>query len=317
MRLIFILALLAQAACATSTAVQQPDRVRRAPLEKSGVKLTAPTQYEPRISSVDPKTGEAVYFNPKPQVVPVDEKAGKYAFKWIGYDGKEKTVIFQRFDAIDTIVSASVERHSSGQYLYTYKIENLPSSGSHLSGFIVQNFAADIKPGKVEGVFVGEMSKDIPQFSKGQWTSFGILPEFNQTVLPGNDITLQLASPAPPGLVACRTRGGLLGLKGAGEHMPSELEAAIPGYEQLPEGYTVGPIDKLTTLSQREHAQYILSVLPQAHKLGWITSGAQQWYEKNLTEADLDSALKRAGQDLKAGQVTTEVFSMIEGLRKK
>lgn len=75
----------------------------------------------------------------------MDAKAGKYAFKWIGVEGKEKTVIFQRADAIDVVVSATSSKTPEGQYLYTYSIENLPSSGTYLAGSTVQNFASDVK----------------------------------------------------------------------------------------------------------------------------------------------------------------------------
>jgi len=315
MRLLLLLGLVVQVACTASTAVRQPEKVRRVPLEKSGIKLKAPTRYEPRVASLDPQTNEPVYFDPKPQIVPVDEKAGKYAFKWIGYDGKEKTVILQQFDAIDAVVSATVSQTPSGQYLYTYTIENLPSSGAHLSGFMVQNFTPDIKPIKVDNVYIGEMSNSIVQFSKGNWTSFGILPEFNPAVISGRSIDLQVVSSALPGLVACRVRGGVLGLKGAGEHMPSELEAVTRGYEQLPKGFTIGPVDKLNALSPQEHVQYILSILPQVHKLGWITDSALRWYREKLSANDLEAVYKRAEQDLKTEQITTEVFAMLRAMK--
>lgn len=317
MRLLLLIILIAQTACVASSSVLQAEKVQRAPMEKSGVRLVAPTNYEQRVARIDPKTDEPVYYDPRPQIVPVDERAGKYAFKWIGYDGKEKTVIYQRYDAIDAVVSAAAERNDAGRYLYTYRIENLPSSESHLSGFIVQNFAADVEPRKVDEVFVGKMSTDIPQFSEGAWTSFGILPEFSPQVTAGRDIKLELASAAPPGLVACRIRGGTLGFKGAGEHMPTELENAMPGYEELPKGYTVGPIARLNELSRQEHIQYVLGVLPQARKLRWITDSALRWYEGKLKSNDLAAVQERLEHDLKAEQITTEVSAMLRAIGER
>ncbi|MGI9106062.1 MAG: hypothetical protein ACR2G4_07425 [Pyrinomonadaceae bacterium] len=314
MRLLLLLTLLTQVACTASTAVPQPEQVRRLPLEKSGIKLKAPTHYEPRVASVDPKTNEPVYYDPKPQIVPVDEKAGKYAFKWIGYDGKEKTIIYQRADAIDAVVSALVERNSSEQYLYTYKIENLPSGGSQLSGFIVQNFAAEVQPIKTRDGRVGRMSNDIQQFRDGNWIHFG--PSYlKDEVTPGRSVELQLQSSVPPGLVGCRIYGGERTIKGVGEHMPTELENALSGYEGLPRGYTIGPIDKIKGFSQQEHIQYILSILPQAHKLGWITESARRWYEDKLKSDDLEAVHERLEHDLKTEQITTEVFAMMRAMK--
>jgi len=314
MRLLLLFALTLHAACTASTALRQPEKVKRVPLEKSGIKLKAPTRYEPRVASLDPKTNEPVYYDPKPQIVPVDEKAGKYAFKWIGYDGKEKTIIYQRADAIDAVVSASVERNSSEQYLYTYKIENLPSGGSQLSGFIVQNLAADVQPIKTRDGRVGRMSNDIQQFRDGNWIHYG--PSYlKDEVTPGRSVELQILSSLPPGLVGCRIYSGERTIKGAGEHMPTELENAIPGYEELPKGFTIGPIDKLKAFSQQEHAQYILSILPQAHKLGWITDSALRWYAEKLKAKDLAAVSERAAHDLKAEQITTEVFAMIRAMK--
>jgi hypothetical protein len=294
--------------------VHQTAKVRRTPLEKSGLTLKAPTEYEHR-ARIDPKTNEPVSYDPKPQVVLVDEKSGKYAFKWMGYDGKEKTVIYQRADAIDAIVSASVSKDASGQYLYTYKIENLPSSGVHLSGFIVQNFAADVQPIKTRDGRVGQMSNQIQQFRDGNWVHFGS-SYLKDEVTPGRSIELQIVSSVPPGLVGCRTYGGEQTIKGAGEHMPTELENAMSGYEEWPKGYTVGPVDKLATLSKTDHANYILNLLPQLSKLGWMTDDARQWHEQKLKSSDLEAVLRRAGRDLEAEQITSEVFAMIQAIKE-
>lgn len=99
----------------------------------------------------DPETGEDVTCDPKPRVEVLDAVAGKYVFKWVGYDGEEKAVEYQRADAIDAVVGASVSKTPAGLYLYTYRVSNLPSSPTHLSSFTAQNFAADTSPVEFDG----------------------------------------------------------------------------------------------------------------------------------------------------------------------
>lgn len=299
------------AVLATCAAPQKLQKVHRVPLEKSQVVLKSPTEYEKRGLRYDHQTGEPISsYDPKPRVEVVDARSGKYAFKWIGYDGKEKVIAYQRADAIDAIVSASVDKSANGKYLYTYIVENLPSSATYLSYFIVQNFSTDAKPVELNGkatnladlrvlntfrqvpsdgkpkniqdIFIGEMSSEIQRFKEGNWIAFAILPDFEPTILPGRRLELKLVSNAVPGLVGCSVTAGNLTLKGVGEHMPTELENVMPGYEELPRGYTIGPVDSLKTLSATEHVKYIIDRLPQFEKLGWITPSARKWYEENL-----------------------------------
>ncbi|HKZ80525.1 MAG TPA: hypothetical protein VJ124_19775, partial [Pyrinomonadaceae bacterium] len=109
--------------------------------------------------------------------------------------------------------------------------------------------------------------------------------------------------------------GGELTLKGVGEDMPTELEAVIPGYEEFPKGYTIGPVDSLNTLSANDHAKYIQERLPQFEVLGWVTASAREWYEKNLTTNNFDAVLRRAEQDLGSEQITSEVFAIIQSIK--
>src|SRR5437899_3792366 len=83
-------------------------QLQRLPIQKSNITFSPPKKYEKRILRYDSRTGQPVYYDPKPQVVLWDARSGKYALKWIGYDGKQKTVIFQRAAAIDAIVSTSI-----------------------------------------------------------------------------------------------------------------------------------------------------------------------------------------------------------------
>ncbi|MFN2480088.1 MAG: hypothetical protein ABR554_01215 [Pyrinomonadaceae bacterium] len=301
---------------AASAAVVPPPRqkLQRLPLQKSHLTFNSPPKYEKRISRYDTKTGQPVYYDPKPKVQLLDAKSGKYAFKWIGYDGREKNIIFQRADAIDTIVSASVSRTAAGQYLYTYNITNLPSSGSNLSGFAVQTFTPSLSPIGVDNVHIGRMSNNR-QMAHGNWIRFAPLSSFKPSVVPGRVVEFKLISPAPPGLVECRVHGGELGLRGVGEDMPQELENILPSYEDWPRGYTVGPNSNLASSSISDRLEDVLLWLPQFKKLGWITPASCGWYKQNLNPNNLELVHKHAEQDLSAGNITTEVYAILQAIR--
>lgn len=308
---IFILSL--TGACVTSQAVQ---KAQRRPMQKSSVMLNSPQQYQKRTMDVETKAGEEATYDPKPRIDTIDPKAGKYAFKWIGFDGKEKVVEYQRADAIDAVVSASVSRTSEGRYLYVYRVSNLPSSPTYLSSFTVQNFAADVKPVKGEDVYVGTMSNQIQVFAQGNWIRFAD-SYLGDSITPGKEVELRVESSAPPGLVGCRVTAGNLTLKGVGEHMPTELEDAMPGYDEWPEGYTIGPVSNLSTLSRKDGIEYLLGRLPLFEKLGWMTGGAREWYAQHLKQESPGALLKRAESDVKAELITTEVYHMLQALRQE
>lgn len=319
--IVIFLILVIQAACvATSQEIcnnanQQTQKIERRPLPKSDFVLKSPTEYLKR-EREDSKTGKVVEYDPRPQIVPVDVKAGKYHLKWIGYDGKEKIIEYQRKDAIDAIVTAVVLKNNEGKYTYIYTIQNLLSSPTYLSHFAVQNFASDVEPMKMKGMHVGKMSNQIFQFSKGHWVSFAPLTEIKAQFMPGTSPNLNLTSASLPGFVECRITGGDLTLKGVGEHMPYELESALGGYNVLPKGYTIGPIDKLKTMATEERAKYLLDLLPKFQEIGWMTSEVRPCYQGMLTRNDLAATLKRAEQDLKAERIASEVYSIIEGLNQ-
>lgn len=290
---------------------QKANRLR---LQKKQIVLEAPKNYAQRVLRYDRQTGKTIYYDPKPRVVLVDEKSGKYAFKWIGYDGKEKTVIYQRPDAIDAVVSARIGTTSSGNNVYTYTVQNLQSSGEELTSFFVQNFTSDIRPTKVADVYVGSVSKNDKEFKDGHWIGYGVL---NSSVVPGRSIEFELESSAPPGLVECRIAGGPRGMKGVGEDMPQELENVLPGYEIWPSGYTIGPIDKLKTLSPSERANYLVKLLPKFKEIGWITADALRWYQQNLSRDGMGAVHDRAELDFSEGNITSEVVAMIRAIKNR
>ena len=303
--------------------------MQRVALERQQREYKSPVNYAPREIGSDPKTGKPIAYDHKPRVELIDAKAGKYVLKWIGYDRKEKSVIFQRGDAIDVIVRAKVSKTEDGKYVYTYEADNLPSSGSHLSRLILQNFASDTRPIEVDGrstnftgirgletaVHFGEMSNVIPQFKEGKWISIAPLSTYKTQVTPGRTFEVKLASSAPPGLVECRVTGGQLTLQGVDEDMPAVLEDMLPGYEEFPHGYTIGPAEYLKTLSPSERSKYLLERLATFRKAGWITDQAQRRYEAQLKNENLEAVSAHIEEDLKAEQITTELFAIIQGMK--
>lgn len=298
---------------ACSSTQQAQAKVQRHPLEKHHREYKTPAEYEPRDLGYNPKTGEMITYDHKPRVELLDEKAGKYAFKWIGYDGKEKTVIFQRRDVIDVVVSSSASKTAGGRYLYRYEVQNLSTSATYLKRFIVQTFAADSEPDRNGAFFPGVMSSAIDVFKDGNWISFADVSD-NVQIDPGQTVRVQLVSAASPGLVECRATAETI-LEGTGEHMPSVLENMLPGYKEFPKGHTIGPVDSLKTLSSQERVKYVLDKLPQFRKLGWMTDDAVARYEQELNRNDLEALWNRLEQDLKSEQITTEVFAIIQAMK--
>lgn len=288
----------------------QTEKANRKPFQKSSAVIKSPKDYLNRES----KDGKE--FDPKPRVVEIDKDAGKYELRWIGYDGQEKVVQYQRADAINAVVEARIEKNSEDKFVYKYLIKNLPDSPTYLSGFIVQTMATDVKANKIDDVHIGQMSNFIRDFKEGIWWHFASLGEVSPKIIPGKNIEFSLASSGLPGIVGCRATAGEMTLKGVGEHMPSELENTMPGYEELAKGYTIGPIDNLATLNKSERAKYILENLPKFLEAGWITDVSLRKYKSILKNEDLKGALTEAQKDLKAGFITSEVFHIIDGLNQ-
>lgn len=287
--------------------------VQRQPMEKQQHEYKTPTEYKPRVSGYDKKTGQEITYDHKPRIELLDAKSRKYAMKWIGLDGGEKTATFQRADAVDVIVSATVSRTSGGQYEYTYEVQNLPSSGAFLKRFLVQNFAPDVEPEKSGDMMPFRMSKDIQGFGEGSWLNFADVSDDVQ-VDPGQAVKIKLVSSAPPGLVQCRASAQTL-VEGADEEMPSDLEELLVGYNEYLRGYTIGPDERIKKLSTDERAQYLLDKLPQFRKLGWLTEATSRSYEQQLKNANLEAIAKQAEADVKAGLIAPEVLSIVQAMR--
>ena len=219
---------------------------QRQPLEKQQHEYQSPTRYEPRISGFNPKTGDPITYDHKPRVELLDARAGKYAIRWVGFDGEEKMTTFQRADAVDVVINAAVSKTAAGHYLYTYEVMNLPSSGTQLKRFIVQTLATELQPEQGGDFMSFEMSKQIADFSEGRWYNFADVSDDVQ-VDPGHTVRVHLTSPSPPGLVGCRASAETI-IEGTDEEMPSDLEAMLVGYNEYLRGHTIGPDERLTKL---------------------------------------------------------------------
>jgi len=103
-------------------------------------------------------------------------------------------------------------------------------------------------------------------------------------------------------------------LKGVGEDMPTELEMALPGYEEYPKGYTIGPVDSLKSSSRSQRVEYILSHMEQFKRLGWVTTSARGWYQAKLNDVDVATLMRHLQKDLDSEQITSEVFDMMRTL---
>lgn len=94
------------------------------------------------------------------------------------------------------------------------------------------------------------------------------------------------------------------------------IDAGIPGYEEFPVGVTIGPAVSSKTLSASDRANGIRERLSEFEKVGWITTSARYWYDKNLRNDDWDLILNRAQQDLNAEQITSEIFALLQTIRQ-
>lgn len=311
---ILIFMLLFQWSCSSSAQQVKNDpapqaRAERKPFQKSDAVMKPPKSYLNR----DTEKGE---YDPKPKVVLVDKKSGKYELRWIGFDGKEKIVAYQRADAVDAVVESKVEKLPDNKIIYKYLIKVLPTSPTYLSSFTIQTFAKDIKTTETDDVYIGAMTNSLSGFSDGVWWRFAILGETLPKIEAGKSVEFSLTSTALPGIVGCRGTAGNLTLKGAGEHMPTELENAIPGYEEWAKCYAIAPVEKLAGLNKEEKANYLLENLPKFLEAGWMTNLASKKYEAIFKRNDLEGALNEAKNDLENGIVTTEVFYIIENLNQ-
>lgn len=309
----FLVICLFQIACATaaqkSAESHRQQKPQRALFKRSSVVLETPKEYAMR------ETEEGKEYDPKPRLVTIDEKAGRYELRWIGYDGKEKVVKYQRWDTLDSVVEASAEKRSNF-YVYRYVLRNLTSSPNPIREFLVQTFSSDIGNERVPGnddIYIGHMSTHIPHFSDGVWRHWAFLTATSQ-VPPGESREVQIVSKSQPGVVGCYASAAEATLKGAGEEMPQELEMVIPGFDGLASCITIGPDERLARMSKDEKVKYLLDNLPKFVEAGWMAGDTPKIYESILKRGDLSGAFEQARKDLEKEYITSEVFAVIDGL---
>jgi hypothetical protein len=319
-----VIIFLLQTSC-VSTAQQQTyeqTKFERKPFEKSPYVIKSPAEHLER------ELNNGKSYDPNPKAVVIDEKSGKYEFRWIGTDGREKIVPYQRRDALQAVISVIIEKGQEGRFIYIYRFHILSASPVYFREFIVQTLALDAKPIETDDyllpppnynpnhrLMVGRMNFN-PLFNDGIWWNFAFVGKEENRIYGGNTIEFQLTSSSRPGIVGCKASGGELGTKGVGEEIPSVLENQIPIFQDLAWGYTIGPVESLAGLSKSERAKYLLDNLPKFQEAGWMSEGTAKNYEAILKKEDLTGALEKAKKDLEGEFITSEVFQIIEGLNQ-
>ncbi|MEZ5345222.1 MAG: hypothetical protein R2681_06650 [Pyrinomonadaceae bacterium] len=288
--------------------VHEQAKFERARLQKSMFVLKQPEK-------VDRTSEYGTNYDPKPIVVAVDPKTGKYEYRWTGFDGKEKVVAYQRADSIEMISQAHMEKDISGMFVFRYEVEILSSSPTYFRNFIVQTFgsSADSSGHDKEKIMIGEMYP-VGDFVEGIWRNWAFVGNADERVTSGTTITFQLSSESPPGIVECRAAGGEFGSIAADEEMPSELENEIPVNQDLARGYTIGPDERLLKFTDSEKFKYLLENLPKFLEAGWMSEGTAKNYENVLKKNDQKELLAKSEKDFKEEYISSEVYVIITSL---
>lgn len=273
--------------------------------------IVAPVGYE-MLTAEDERTGKVISYDPKYRIDVTDAQSGTVVLRWSDERGQERTLRFQRPDAIDLIVEASVQQFESGEYEYTYQLRNLPSSGQFLSDFTVQTLGRNTYAVRPPGVYVGTKSGTAEEFSNGMWFSFGI-PYFGRDVTPGTQASVKVRSLSPPGLVECRARGGDFVMYGDAEAFPVQFEKSWPTYAMWPKGHTIGPVCNVEVLPVTSRRDYVRGLADEFVRLGWATPAARDWIMSSALDA---ASLRSEGYRLLIAdqQITSEVESLLRCL---
>jgi hypothetical protein len=306
------LVVLVTAAVVSAEAQQLPVRT---PLERSDVALVSPTTYLKR-TRTDPRTGIAAEYDPQPRFVAVDSARGLYRMQWVGYDGKTKSILYERPDKLDAIVVADANRLPSGIYRYRFQIQVQSQSKQPLHHFVVQTFSSEAAPVKQPGVSAGTTNTRVGAFANGAWFMFSVARTLLPQSGPGRTIAFEMDSKAPPGLVDCRASGVQGGLDGAGEEPPAELFDALPGYNAWLRGRTIGPTAALATQSRAQQLAQFREWLPQFERAGWLSATRRQHYDQIAARGDSRALMSDVASDLKNGTTTSEVAAIVRGFNQ-
>jgi len=248
--------------------------------------------------------------NHQARIVELDSKAGKYSLQWIGFDGKEKSVLYERPDTVVVIVSARVVKGVDRTYRYIYELENMESSGQYLSGFSVQTFVKDVVADEEPGVYVSQMATHAPGFSNGVW--YGYVNTENTVlgsgITPGSTTSVSLQSDAAAAVVRVKVFGGPMAITGIGEEIPGVLLDSLPAYESWPSGYTIGPSELQRDLTLSERVNEFLNSLALFTRLGWMAPSVVSEYTQALQgDINWQEIDKKVREDRNADKITTEI----------
>jgi hypothetical protein len=308
-----LVATLTLVVCLAGISLLEAEALDRLPLQKRNVEIGQPMPVEKEFEGYDSQ-GNPIYWDPQPRVVPLGK--GKYAFKWFGRKGRELTLIYERPDAVNVIVQASISTSTVHSISYRYKVLVLKTSGLSVTGFVVQTFSQTITPATDSATFTGKMAGFIEEFAEGSWMSFGPL-RGPAAIPPGGQTGFAFLSPDLPGLVSCRAHGGSFMVKGVGEEPPTVLENLYLGHDAWPHGWTIGPDERLAKMSLDERLKYLTDNLPKMLELGWIENPkVMQWYEANLKAGKTSEVRARADADFKRNLITSEVLALMTYLTR-
>lgn len=283
----------------------------RAPMSSTGVQIQLPAG-DHRISlEDDPETGARRSYDPECSIGAADPVTGMVEMSWKTPDGESRTYRYQRMDAIQLTVEASVERLPDGRYRYTYVLRNGAESALGLTGFALQTFAEGTEVIKDRSNYTGKFSQDISGFEEGTWMSFGTT-YFGDRVPPGAIGQVVIESSGAPRVVGCRAYGGDIVGRWPRD-MPTVLHDSIGRnyYAIWRKGHTIGPSDSVTTMRSAERRVRFVDSLATCVESGWITAEAVTWYRENA-KADGPSRRRHLQMDLASGNVTSEFATLAD-----
>lgn len=224
----------------------------------------------------NPKTKQSEEYELAGKII-YDEKTGNFLLRWTGMDGRRKTIVYEPATRLDAVIAARVDHDPKGNvYRYSYLLSNLPTSERKLQSFYLETQALidNVKaPDATWGHSTALTDYLRQQFQvEAGWT-------WSQTrhgrvgLLPGEKaVGFSYLSLGLPGVVKCYVRHHAY-LKGVGEGMPEELNAALdPLAWKIPQGVTVGPVAPPEIIHPATFARKLIEMLDVSIEQGWIES---------------------------------------------
>lgn len=277
----------------------------------------APTGNSVRLN---PRTGQSEEYPLEGEVV-LDDKTGYFRLSWNGIDGRRKTLIWEPPWNVDAVVAASVDYDLNARlYRYAYTMQSLPSSGKKIESLYAEVRAAVEKVEAPDGTWHSDPFTEFVREKLGVtagriWSQAG---RGLNGLLPGQRATgFAYSSAGLPAIVKCFVRAHTRG-HSAGEEAPTVLVDAIVKYNwMVPQGYTIGPDERLAKMSLEERLSYLVERLPKMLELGWIENQKVMGrYDTNLKAGKAAEVRARAEADFKRNLITSEVFALMTYLTK-